>query len=68
MAGEFHYDIRRENRTFDLSTPLSVQGKKYLLDNFLPDYKGYDIITGYRADDSYFSFSKAFLANGITLE
>ncbi|MBQ9463117.1 MAG: DUF3990 domain-containing protein [Bacteroidales bacterium] len=60
--------ILLENRTFDLSTPLSVQGKKYLLDNFLPDYKGYDIITGYRADDSYFSFSKAFLANGITLE
>lgn len=60
--------ILLENRTFDLSTPLAVQGKKYLLDNFLPDYKKYDIITGHRADDSYFSFSKAFLTNGITLE
>ncbi|MCH5173723.1 MAG: DUF3990 domain-containing protein, partial [Bacteroidales bacterium] len=28
----------------------------------------YDIITGYRADDSYFSFSRAFLSNGISLE
>ena len=25
-------------------------------------------MVGYRADDSYFSFSRAFLTNGITLE
>lgn len=57
-----------ENRTFDLSTPTSLLAKNYILDNFLPNYKNYDIITGYRADDSYFSFSKAFLSNSITLE
>ena len=57
-----------ENRIFDLRTPVAIQGKKYLLDNFLPDYKSFDVIMGYRADDSYFSFSKAFLENGISLE
>lgn len=57
-----------ENRIFDLRTPVAVQGKRYLLENFLPEYASYDILVGYRADDSYFSFSKAFLENGISLE
>ena len=60
--------ILLENRTFDLSLPTAVRAKKYILDNFLPDYRKYDMITGYRADDSYFSFSRAFLSNGITLD
>lgn len=60
--------ILLENRRFDLSSPVAARAKKYLLDNFLPDYKGYDLLVGYRADDSYFSFSRAFLNNGITLE
>ena len=59
--------ILLENRTFDLSLLSAVRAKKYILDNFLPDYQKYDIITGYRADDSYFSFSRAFLSNGITI-
>lgn len=60
--------ILLENRRFDLSSPVSVRARKYILDTFLPDYRSYDLIEGYRADDSYFSFSRAFLANGITLE
>lgn len=60
--------ILLENRRFDLSSPVAVRARQYILDTFLPDYKGYDLIEGYRADDSYFSFSRAFLANGITLE
>ena len=60
--------ILLENRRFDLSSPVAVRARQYILDTFLPDYKGFDLIEGYRADDSYFSFSRAFLANGITLE
>ena len=60
--------ILLENRRFDLSSPVSARARQYILDTFLPDYKSYDLIEGYRADDSYFSFSRAFLANGITLE
>lgn len=60
--------ILLENRTYDISGQLQREARQYLLDNFLPDYKNYDIITGYRADDSYFSFSKAFLSNSISLE
>ena len=60
--------ILLENRTFDLKAAVARQAKEYILSHFLPDYKHYDIIIGYRADDSYFSFSRAFLENLISLE
>ena len=60
--------ILLENRLFDLANPVAARAKEYILGNYLPDYKKYDVITGYRADDSYFSFAKAFLMNGMTLD
>jgi hypothetical protein len=45
-----------------------IQGNRFLWDRFLPDYKDFDVIIGYRADDSYFTFAKDFLLNIITLE
>lgn len=59
--------ILMENRIVNLSTPIQRQARKYLLDNFLPDYKNYDVIIGYRADDAYFSFARAFVSNEISL-
>lgn len=44
------------------------ESNEYLLENFLPPYRDFDIIRGYRADDSYFSFASAFLNNGISLQ
>ena len=60
--------ILLENRTFDLSATLASAARNYILETFLPDYKEYDIIRGYRADDSYFSFAKDFLNNSLSLE
>lgn len=54
------------NRKFDLGTPLSKEAALYLTKHFLPDIHKYDVIRGYRADDSYFSFAKAFLTNQIS--
>ena len=34
----------------------------------MPDYEDADIVRGYRADDSYFTFAKDFLNNTIPLE
>lgn len=34
----------------------------------MTDYNNYDIIVGYRADDSYFSCVKSFINGGISLE
>lgn len=39
----------------------------YLTDNYLPNYKDYDVIIGYRADDAYFKFVREFLLNIIGL-
>ena len=44
------------NRKFQPETALSQQGLVYLQTYFLPDLDQYDLIRGYRADDSYFSF------------
>ena len=60
--------ILLENRGFECRTPIGAQAKDYILETFLPDYTAYDLIVGYRADDSYFSFARAFLENGISLE
>ena len=56
------------NRTFSISAPIAVEAKEYLNQEFLTFYEQYDVITGYRADDSYFSFAKAFLSGTISLE
>lgn len=55
-------------RTFDLNSPLSLQAKEYILNNFYIDVEDYDVIIGYRADDSYFSFAKDFINNAISVE
>ena len=60
--------ILLQNRTFVISQGLPSEAKAYLLDNFLPEYEHYDLIIGYCADDSYFSFANAFLNNTISLE
>ena len=57
-----------KNRNFSISAPIMATGSKWLLDNFLIDLVPYDIVIGYRADDSYFSFAKAFLMNTISLK
>lgn len=59
--------ILLENRQGRLSTPIERRGREYLLQNFLPEYDQYDVIIGYRADDSYFSFARSFVSNGISL-
>ena len=54
-------------RTIRLSTPIMKQAHTYLLEHYLLDISQYDMITGYRADDSYFSFARAFVSNEISL-
>ncbi len=56
------------HRKARLSTPLARRGKDYLIQNFLPEFQSYDVIIGYRADDSYFSFARSFVSNEISLK
>lgn len=48
-----------ENRRFQPTTAVAAQGIEYLKQVFLPDASQADVIVGYRADDSYFSFARA---------
>ena len=41
---------------------------KYLEEKYLLNILDYDIVIGYRADDSYFRFPEAFVRSEITLE
>ena len=56
------------HRLFSIKTPVARRAKSYLIDNFGVNVNAYDLITGYRADDSYFDYAEAFLNNAITVE
>ena len=58
--------ILLENREFDSPSGLATEAKEYTLKNFMIDYKNYDVIIGYRADDSYFSFAQDFINGTIS--
>lgn len=58
--------ILLSNREFDTPAGLALEAKEFLKKNFMLDYKKYDIIKGYRADDSYFSFAQDFINGTIS--
>ena len=60
--------ILLQNRIFTLKNDITKIGKQYLIDNFSLPYENYDIIIGYRADDSYFSYAESFLNNTISCQ
>lgn len=70
-AGDYHIlnwlAILLENRTFKVSSDLATDAREYMLSTFKPAYRDKDVIIGYRADDSYFTFANAFLNNTISL-
>lgn len=57
-----------EHRLFSIKTPVARRAKRYLIENFGVNVNAYDLIIGYRADDSYFDYAEAFLNNTITVE
>lgn len=58
--------ILLNNRTFDMPSLIALEAKEYLLEHFLIDVLRYDVIIGYRADDSYFSFAQDFINGTIS--
>lgn len=57
-----------EHRVFSIKTPVARRAKRYLIDNFGINVNAFDVITGYRADDSYFDYAESFLNNAISVE
>jgi len=58
--------ILLENRQFETEYGLAREAKEYLIENFATPYESADVIIGYRADDSYFSFAQDFLTGMIS--
>jgi hypothetical protein len=54
-------------RTYWQKSSIAEEAKDYLHENFFIDPSDYDVIIGYRADDSYFSFAQDFVAGTISL-
>ena len=59
--------ILLENRKFNVADGLPQRARTYLLENFKVDYKKYDVIIGYRANDSYFSYAGDFVNGTLSL-
>ena len=55
-------------RVFNTEGAEEKKNREYLISNFLPDLNGFDLIKGYRADDSYFRYAKRFFSNAMSLE
>ena len=55
-------------RAFDVNSEIAREAKEFLLNNYYIDVSKYDVVIGYRADDSYFRFAKDFLNNTISIQ
>ncbi len=55
------------NRKFDITSPVGSSAREFILSRFMPNTEAIDIMIGYRADDSYFSFAEDFVNNTISL-
>lgn len=60
--------ILLNNRTFNIDNPIALRAKDFLIKNYSIKTNNYDIIIGYRADDSYFSYASSFVENSLSYE
>ncbi len=58
-----------KNRDIALSSPIMQSNVDFIIKRYYPkDIEKADVVIGYRADDSYFSWTKDFVRNAIDLE
>lgn len=54
-------------RHFSLRLPTAALAREALVERFCPDLSSIDVVVGYRADDSYFSYVRSFVENALPL-
>ncbi len=59
--------ILLKNRTFSLNYPIAVNAREFIIEHYAVDTSDFDLITGYRADDSYFQYAESFVENTLPL-
>ncbi|MEE3405801.1 MAG: DUF3990 domain-containing protein, partial [Acutalibacteraceae bacterium] len=60
--------ILTKYRSYWQNGSIAEEAKNYLQQHFYVDSAPYDVIIGYRADDSYFTFAQDFVAGTISLK
>lgn len=55
-------------RIFDTNSEIAKKAKDFLISKYYIDVSQFDVVIGYRADDSYFRFAKDFLNNTISVQ
>ncbi len=59
--------VLTKNRGYWQKNSIAEEAKAYLQDHYLIDLSTVDIVIGYRADDSYFSFAQDFIMGTLSL-
>jgi hypothetical protein len=54
-----------KHRVFTINDEIAQDAKEYIIENYSIDTSTYDVIIGYRADDSYFSYAQSFVHNAL---
>lgn len=54
-------------RTFQLDSEVAIDARDYIINHYSIDISGYDVVIGYRADDSYFQYAESFVSNTLPL-
>lgn len=52
-------------RTFKLDSEVAVDARDYLIGHYSIDLSDYDVVIGYRADNSYFQYAESFVSNTL---
>ncbi len=58
--------ILLKNRDFELEDMFSISVRDFIIDHYYIDVSQFDVIIGYRADDSYFRYAEDFVNNRIS--
>ena len=64
----YDMELEEQGRSDWQNGSIAEEGKRYLKEHFLLDISEYDVIIGYRADDSYFAFAQDFVAGVISMQ
>lgn len=60
--------VLTKHRSYWQKKSIAEEAKNYLQEHYYVDVSEYDVIIGYRADDSYFSFAQDFIMGTISLQ
>jgi len=54
-------------RTFKLNSEIAIDARDYIIEHYSVNIGDYDVVVGYRADDSYFQYAESFVSNSLPL-